>query len=170
MASGPLIAVVDDDVSLREALTGLLSAYGYRIDAYSSGYDLLACDGLGDYRLFILDVQMPGIDGLQLQEGLLNADVKAPIIFLTSAIDPEVVGQLLVRRRRDDPLRSLTPREREVLGLMAEGRSNTAIARKLVVTDGAVEKHVKNIFTKLDLPPDDEQHRRVLAVLAYLQG
>ncbi|WP_432834622.1 response regulator [Dactylosporangium sp. CA-092794] len=87
-----------------------------------------------------------------------------------TVLDPEVVGQLLVRRRRDDPLRSLTPREREVLGLMAEGRSNTAIARKLVVTDGAVEKHVKNIFTKLDLHPDDEQHRRVLAVLTYLQG
>ena len=87
-----------------------------------------------------------------------------------TVLDPEVVGQLLVRRRRDDPLRSLTPREREVLGLMAEGRSNTAIARKLVVTDGAVEKHVKNIFTKLDLPPDNEQHRRVLAVLTYLQS
>jgi DNA-binding NarL/FixJ family response regulator len=87
-----------------------------------------------------------------------------------TVLDPEVVGQLMVRRRRDDPLRNLTPREREVLGLMAEGRSNTAIARKMVVTDGAVEKHVRNIFTKLDLPPDDEQHRRVLAVLAYLQG
>jgi DNA-binding NarL/FixJ family response regulator len=85
-----------------------------------------------------------------------------------TVLDPEVVAQLLVRRRRDDPLRALTPREREVLALMAEGRSNTAIARKLVVTDGAVEKHVKNIFTKLDLPPDEEQHRRVLAVLAYL--
>jgi DNA-binding NarL/FixJ family response regulator len=86
-----------------------------------------------------------------------------------TVLDPEVVGQLFVRRRRDDPLRSLTPREREVLGLMAEGRSNTAIARKMVVTEGAVEKHVRNIFTKLDLPPDEEQHRRVLAVLAYLQ-
>jgi DNA-binding NarL/FixJ family response regulator len=86
-----------------------------------------------------------------------------------TVLDPEVVGQLLVRRRRDDPLRNLTPREREVLGLMAEGRSNTAIARKIVVTEGAVEKHVRNIFTKLDLPPDEEQHRRVLAVLAYLQ-
>lgn len=86
-----------------------------------------------------------------------------------TVLDPEVVGQLLVRRRRDDPLRNLTPREREVLGLMAEGRSNTAIARGIVVTEGAVEKHVRNIFTKLDLPPDDEQHRRVLAVLAYLQ-
>jgi DNA-binding NarL/FixJ family response regulator len=86
-----------------------------------------------------------------------------------TVLDPEVVAQLLVRRRRDDPLRNLTPREREVLALMAEGRSNTAIARKIVVTEGAVEKHVRNIFTKLDLPPDDEQHRRVLAVLAYLR-
>jgi DNA-binding NarL/FixJ family response regulator len=87
-----------------------------------------------------------------------------------TVLDPEVVGQLLVRRRRDDPLRNLTPREREVLALMAEGRSNTAIARRIFVTEGAVEKHVRNIFTKLDLPPDDEQHRRVLAVLAYLQS
>jgi DNA-binding NarL/FixJ family response regulator len=87
-----------------------------------------------------------------------------------TVLDPEVVAQLLVRRRRDDPLRGLTPREREVLSLMAEGRSNTAIARKLVVTDGAIEKHVKSIFMKLDLAPDEEQHRRVLAVLAYLQG
>ncbi|MDT5026872.1 MAG: hypothetical protein QOE61_3298 [Micromonosporaceae bacterium] len=87
-----------------------------------------------------------------------------------TVLDPEVVGQLLARRRRDDPLRQLTPRERDVLGLMAEGRSNTAIAKALVVSDGAVEKHVRNIFTKLCLPPDDEQHRRVLAVLAYLRS
>jgi DNA-binding NarL/FixJ family response regulator len=86
-----------------------------------------------------------------------------------TVLDPEVVGQLLVRRRRDDPLRTLTPREREVLGRMAEGLSNTAIARKLVVTEGAVEKHVRNIFTKLGLHQDEEQHRRVRAVLAYLQ-
>jgi DNA-binding NarL/FixJ family response regulator len=86
-----------------------------------------------------------------------------------TVLDPEVVSQLLVRRRRDDPLRTLTPREREVLGRMAEGLSNTAIARKMTVTEGAVEKHVRNIFTKLDLHQDDEQHRRVRAVLAYLQ-
>jgi DNA-binding NarL/FixJ family response regulator len=85
-------------------------------------------------------------------------------------LDPEVVSQLLVRRRRDDPLRELTPREQDVLALMAEGRSNTSIARTMVVSDGAVEKHVRNIFTKLVLPPDDEQNRRVLAVLAYLRG
>lgn len=85
-------------------------------------------------------------------------------------LDPGVVSQLLVRRRRDDPLRDLTPREQDVLALMAEGRSNTNIARTMVVSDGAVEKHVRNIFTKLQLPPDDEQNRRVLAVLAYLRG
>jgi len=86
-----------------------------------------------------------------------------------TVLDPEVVAQLVVRRGRA-PLDALTAREREVLGLMAEGRSNAAIARALVVSDGAVEKHVKNIFMKLDLPPDDEQHRRVLAVLTYLRG
>ncbi|MEU5788087.1 response regulator transcription factor [Micromonospora purpureochromogenes] len=87
-----------------------------------------------------------------------------------TVLDPEVVGQLLVRRRRDDPLGELTPREREVLALMAEGRSNAAIAKSLVVTDGAVEKHVRNIFTKLHLPPDTDHHRRVLAVLAHLRA
>ncbi|BCB85438.1 DNA-binding response regulator [Phytohabitans suffuscus] len=95
-------------------------------------------------------------------------DAVARVAAGGTVLDPEVVSQLLVRRRRDDPLRELTPREREVLSLMAEGRSNTAIARILVVSDGAVEKHVRNIFTKLQLPPDEEQHRRVLAVLAYL--
>ncbi|HEY7173418.1 MAG TPA: response regulator transcription factor, partial [Micromonosporaceae bacterium] len=86
-----------------------------------------------------------------------------------TVLDPEVVAQLVVRRGRA-PLDALTAREREVLRLMAEGRSNAAIAKALVVSDGAVEKHVKNIFMKLDLPPDDEQHRRVLAVLTYLRG
>jgi DNA-binding NarL/FixJ family response regulator len=84
-----------------------------------------------------------------------------------TVLDPEVVAQLVTRRGRV-PLDTLTPREREVLALMAEGRSNSAIARTLVVSDGAVEKHIRNIFTKLDLSPDDDQHRRVLAVLTYL--
>lgn len=86
-----------------------------------------------------------------------------------TVLDPEVVAQLLLRRR-DDPLGELTQREREVLALMAEGRSNTNIARTLGVSDATVEKHVGNIFTKLMLPPDEEQHRRVLAVLAFLRG
>jgi DNA-binding NarL/FixJ family response regulator len=85
-----------------------------------------------------------------------------------TVIDSEVIGQLLGRRRRGDRLEALTPREGEVLGLMAQGRSNAAIARHLVVTDGAVEKHISNIFLKLDLPPAEDSHRRVMAVLAYL--
>jgi DNA-binding NarL/FixJ family response regulator len=85
-----------------------------------------------------------------------------------SALDPEVVSQMLGRRRNDDPLEQLTPREREVLGLMAEGRSNGAIATELVVSERAVEKHVTGIFSKLELGASSEDHRRVLAVLHFL--
>ncbi|WP_035849384.1 response regulator transcription factor [Kitasatospora azatica] len=84
-----------------------------------------------------------------------------------TALDPEVVAQLLVRRHRD-PLEKLTPRERDVLGLMAQGHSNNAIAESLVVSESAVAKHINSIFTKLDLPTADATHRRVLAVLRYL--
>ncbi|NEB94038.1 LuxR C-terminal-related transcriptional regulator [Streptomyces bauhiniae] len=87
-----------------------------------------------------------------------------------TALDPEVVAQLLGRSRKQDVLAALTPREREVLGLMAEGRTNSAVARQLVVSDGAVEKHVSNIFMKLGLTPSDGDHRRVLAVLTYLNS
>ncbi|WP_370076232.1 LuxR C-terminal-related transcriptional regulator [Streptacidiphilus sp. MAP12-16] len=85
-----------------------------------------------------------------------------------TALDPEVVAQLLGRSRRHDVLDALTPREREVLGLMAEGRTNSAIAKQLVVSDGAVEKHVSNIFMKLGLTQSSDDHRRVLAVLRHL--
>ena len=85
-----------------------------------------------------------------------------------TVVDPEVVRQLLGRRKA--PLQRLTPREREVLALMAEGRSNTAIARGLVVSEAAVAKHIGSLLAKLDLPPDADDHRRVRAVLAYLQG
>jgi DNA-binding NarL/FixJ family response regulator len=87
-----------------------------------------------------------------------------------TAIDPEVVSQLLARTRRQEPLSDLSPREREVLGLMAEGRTNAAIASELVITQRAVEKHVKSIFQKLRLPPAQTDHRRVLAVLRYLEA
>jgi DNA-binding NarL/FixJ family response regulator len=87
-----------------------------------------------------------------------------------AAIDPEVVAQLLGRRRRADPLASLSPRELDVLTLMAEGRSNAAIAEHLVITDGAVEKHISSIFGKLGLPAVPSDHRRVLAVLTYLRA
>jgi DNA-binding NarL/FixJ family response regulator len=87
-----------------------------------------------------------------------------------TALDPEVVSQLLARSRRVDPLATLTAREQDVMRLMAEGRSNVAIAEALVVSSGAVEKHVSNIFLKLDLSPDDQDHRRVLAVLQFLES
>ena len=112
--------------------------------------------------------------------GYLLKDRVADVATLTDAVhrvgaggsvlDPEVVSQMLGRRRRDDPLAELTPREREVLGLMAEGRSNAAIAAELVVTDRAVEKHVTAIFAKLELTNSSEDHRRVLAVLRFLSG
>ncbi|MBO0912995.1 response regulator transcription factor, partial [Streptomyces laculatispora] len=85
-------------------------------------------------------------------------------------LDPQVVAQLLARQRRDDPLEKLTARERQLLALMAEGHSNTAIARRMVLSGSAVEKHIGNVFAKLGLPPDDTRHRRVLAVLAHLNA
>jgi DNA-binding NarL/FixJ family response regulator len=87
-----------------------------------------------------------------------------------SVLDPEVVAHMLGRREREGPLEQLTPREREVLGLMAEGRTNRAIATELSVSERAVERHVTAIFGKLDLPAGGDDHRRVLAVLTYLQG
>jgi len=85
-----------------------------------------------------------------------------------TALDPEVVAQLMVRSRRDDPLSALTPRERDVLGAMAEGRTNVGIATLLGISEGATEKHISNIFGKLELPDSENDHRRVLAVLTYL--
>ncbi len=87
-----------------------------------------------------------------------------------SVLDPDVVTQLLSRRRDGGPIDRLTPREREVLGLMAEGRTNASIAAEMVVTEGAIEKHTQRIFAKLGLTPDQAQHRRVTAVLAYLRS
>jgi DNA-binding NarL/FixJ family response regulator len=123
-----------------------------------------------------LELFADGADGL----GYLLKDRVADIDRFTdavrrvaeggSALDPEVVSLLLGRRRREDPLGELTPREREVLELMAEGRSNVAISEAMVVTERAVEKHVTSIFGKLGLTPAAEDHRRVLAVLRYLEA
>jgi DNA-binding NarL/FixJ family response regulator len=87
-----------------------------------------------------------------------------------SVVDPALVQELVGARRKNDPLAELTPREREVLGLMAEGRSNAGIARLLWVTEGTVEKHVHSVLSKLPLPATDDDHRRVLAVVAYLDA
>jgi DNA-binding NarL/FixJ family response regulator len=120
------------------------------LSASAEGLGYLLKDRVGDVDAFVDAVRRVGEGG--------------------SALDPEVVSRLLGRRRRSDPLEGVTPREREVLGLMAEGRSNHAIAEQLVVTERAVEKHVTSIFGKLGLPPTQDDHRRVLAVLAYLNS
>ena len=123
---------------------------GELLSAGSRGVGYLLKDRVADVGQFIDDLRRVAAGG--------------------SAVDPEVVGQLLARARRDDPLARLTPRETEVLRHMAQGRSNKAIAAELVVTEKAVEKHVSNIFAKLDLPTDGDDHRRVLAVLRHLEG
>jgi DNA-binding NarL/FixJ family response regulator len=134
----------------------VLSQYleeGYALDLLSSSAErmgYLLKDRVADLDRFVDAVRRVGEGG--------------------SALDPEVVSRLLGRRRREDPLEELSPREREVLGLMAEGKSNHAIAETLVVTERAVEKHVTSIFSKLSLPPTVEDHRRVLAVLTYLRA
>jgi len=125
------------------------------------------------YSADLLEVGAAGV-GYLLKDRV--ADVSAFVAAVRevaaggTVLDPEVVSQLLSRRRRDRRLAALTPREREVLSLMAEGRSNHAISRALYVTEGAVEKHIGNIFTKLGLAQTDGDHRRVLAVLTYLRG
>ena len=116
----------------------------------AGGVGYLLKDRVGDVRQFVEAVQRVAGGG--------------------TAMDPEVISQILARRSRRTPLAGLTSREREVLALMAEGRTNTAIARSLVITTKAVSKHIARIFAKLDLPPSDDDHRRVLAVLAYLNS
>ena len=172
---GPDLAVVDvrmppthTDDGLRAALqirdrwpaVGILVLSQYVEERYASellattsalgGLGYLLKDRIADVAEFLAAVTRVGEGG--------------------AVLDPEAVAQLLARTRRRDPLDRLSPREREVLGLMAEGRTNAAIARALVVSDGAVEKHVSNIFTKLDLPPTEHDHRRVLAVLRWLES
>ena len=166
----PDVAVVDvrlppsfRDEGLRAALearkrvpgTPVLVLSQYVEQAYASelladgegGVGYLLKERVGDVRDFLDAVQRVAAGG--------------------TALDPEVVRQLVARR---GPLAELTPREREVLSLMAEGRSNSAIAAELVITESAIEKHVSRIFEKLDLPPSNSDHRRVLAVLAYLRA
>jgi DNA-binding NarL/FixJ family response regulator len=169
----PEIAIVDirlpptfRDEGVRAALTlrerapetGILIVSQYIEQAYAS--ELLA-DGRGGLGYLLKDRIMDVDDFVAAVKRVGSGG---------TALDAEVVAQLLSRRRLDGPLASLSPRELEVLGLMAEGRSNAAIASHLVLTVGAVEKHVANILTKLRLPPSTEDHRRVLAVLAFLRA
>jgi DNA-binding NarL/FixJ family response regulator len=126
-----------------------------------------------DYALDLLSGSAEGV-GYLLKDRVADVerflDAIRRVADGGSALDPEVVSQMLGRRRAVDPLAELTPREREVLTLMAEGRSNLAISTELVITERAVEKHVTNIFSKLQLPASADDHRRVLAVRTYLQA
>jgi DNA-binding NarL/FixJ family response regulator len=112
--------------------------------------------------------------GYLLKSRVMNAadfiDALERIARGGSVVDPALVQELVASRRRDDPLAELTPREREVLALMAEGRSNNGIAHRLFITEGAVEKHVRSILAKLRLPTAEDDHRRVLAVVTFLEA
>jgi DNA-binding NarL/FixJ family response regulator len=153
------VVVGEDLTLLRDGLIRLLTAYDMEVvEAADYGPALLRAlvthrpdkDRVSDVRRFIEAVRIVAGGG--------------------TAMDPEVISQLLARRARDESLRRLTPREREVLALMAEGRTNAGIATRLVVTEKAVSKHINNIFNKLDLYPGGDDNRRVLAVLAYLNA
>ncbi len=169
----PDVAVVDvrmppthTDEGLRAAVEARTVAPGTAVLVLSQYVEVtyadeLLADGRGGVGYLLKD-RVADLD--QLMAALDD------VVAGGTVLDPQVVAQLFARRRADDPVRRLTPREREVLGLIAEGHSNAAIARLLVVTPGAVEKHTQRIFAKLDLAPDEDRNSRVMATLAYLRG
>ncbi|HTU88131.1 MAG TPA: response regulator transcription factor [Solirubrobacteraceae bacterium] len=172
IARRPDLAIVDirlppsfQDEGLRAALEARRRVPGIAVLVISQyvehtyAQELLA-DGRGGIGYLLKDRVMHVADFLEAVRRVAAGG---------TALDPDVVSQLFSRRREDGPLERLTPREREVLSLMAEGRSNAGIAESLVLTVGAVEKHVQSILSKLDLAQSTGDHRRVLAVLAYLQ-
>jgi DNA-binding NarL/FixJ family response regulator len=179
--AGPLVDAVEQlrpdlivlDVRLPPTFTdeGIRAALAVRVVAPSQPILVLSQYVEERYATELLANDSEGI-GYLLKERVADVgdfvDACERVAAHGTVLDPEVVAQLLARRRRG-PFDGLTPREREVLGLMAEGRSNVGIARQLVVSDGAVEKHISSIFSKLGLATSDAEHRRVLAVLQYLQ-
>jgi DNA-binding NarL/FixJ family response regulator len=172
-AHKPDVAVVDIRMPPTHTDEGLRAAHLIREELPDTGVLVLSQYVEEGYAMDLLADSAEGV-GYLLKDRV--ADVERFVDSVRrvadggSALDPEVVSQMLGRRRAEDPLAELTPREREVLGLMAEGRSNHAIAEELVVTERAVEKHVTGIFSKLDLGATPEDHRRVLAVLTYLKA
>jgi DNA-binding NarL/FixJ family response regulator len=169
----PDVAVVDvrlpptfTDEGLQAALTARRTVPGLPVLVLSQYVEQL-------YARELLADGAGGV-GYLLKDRVLNSDQFVDAVRRVAgggtAMDPEVIARLLSSNARSGPLTRLTEREQEVLRLMAEGRSNTAIAQRLYVSEGAVSKHTTNIFTKLDLPPSDDDNRRVLAVLAYLNG
>ena len=172
-AHKPDVAIVDIKMPPSHTDEGLRAAQSIRAELPDTAVLVLSQYIEEDYALDLLGSCPEGV-GYLLKDRV--ADVERFIDSIRrvadggSVLDPEVISQMLGRRRYGAPLDALTPREHKVLGLMAEGRSNHAIAADLVITERAVEKHVTSIFAKLDLPATADDHRRVLAVLAYLQA
>ena len=169
----PDVAIVDIRMPPTHTDEGLRAAQEIREKHPTCGVLVLSQYVEATYAMELLAESAEGV-GYLLKDRVSDVNEFADAVRRVgeggSALDPTIVSQLVGRRRRDDPIDQLTPREREVLGLMAEGRSNHAIADALVVTERAVEKHVTSIFSKLSLPPTAEDHRRVLAVLTYLRA
>ena len=171
-AHAPDVAIVDVRLPPGYQDEGLQAALKLRRDHPELGILVLSQYVEPTYATELLEVATSGLGYLlkdRVGDVLDFLDALERVAAGGVVIDPEVVRQLLARGTRD-PLDELTAREREVLALMAEGRSNGAIARRLVVTEAAVAKHIGNIFGKLGLEPAEDSHRRVLAVLAYLRG
>jgi len=169
----PDVAIIDIRMPPTFTDEGLRAAIAIRSEAPHTGVLVLSQYLEDQYAVELLGDDAAGV-GYLLKDRVYDLDRFIDSVRRVaergSALDPEVVSQMLGRHRAQDPLAQLTLREREVLQLMAEGRSNQAIAEKLVVSERAIEKHVTNIFSKLNLPPTVEDHRRVLAVLAFLRG
>jgi DNA-binding NarL/FixJ family response regulator len=172
-AHRPDVAVVDIRMPPTNTDDGLRAALEIRANQPGTSVLVLSQYVEEGYALELVGDSGGGV-GYLLKDRVADVEVFVDAVKRVagggSALDPEVVSQLLGRARRDDPLVDITPREREVLELMAEGRSNNAISDQLVVTERAVEKHVTSIFGKLGLPPAAEDHRRVLAVLKFLKS
>jgi DNA-binding NarL/FixJ family response regulator len=172
-ADPPDVAVVDIRMPPTFTDEGLRAAIELRQDHPGVGILVFSQYIETRYAAELLAGGAAGI-GYLLKDRVADvADFAEALVRVASggtALDPEVVTQLMGASRRTDALARLTGREREVLGIMAEGRTNSAIASSLVVSEGAVEKHVANIFSKLDLPATSSDHRRILAVLRYLEG
>jgi DNA-binding NarL/FixJ family response regulator len=171
-AHRPDVAVTDIRMPPTQTDEGLRAAQLLRSELPGVGVLVLSEHLDEGYAFELLQGSAEGV-GYLLKSRVADVDAFTEAVRRVgeggSVLDPAVVSLLLGRQRADDPLQRLTPREREVLALMAEGRTNTAIARALVVSERAVEKHVTNIFTKLGLSPAQGGHRRVLAVLAFLE-
>ncbi len=172
MAHKPDVVVADIQMPPGNTDDGLRAAQQIRVANPEMGILILSHHLEAHYALELVGDRAEGVGYLLKQrvgDVSLLADAVGRVARGGSALDPEVVQRMIVRPRGSDPLGHLTPREREVLALMAEGRSNSAIAARLVVTVGAVENHITAIFDKLGLRAEPEDHRRVLAVLRYLR-